>query len=165
MSLIPALMGWPMVMLAAILLAAGVGYDNRVLAGVGAVLVTPFLLYLAATPRFAGWALVPLVLNPAATFVVEKRRALAAILLVPGWLSSRWSRCSWREHNARNESTDRYRRRGRGLTAHSLSRCWLHYPVRLFPDPIRWSRLRANRHPCRSLAEQGIERRQGDAGR
>ena len=76
------LLGWPAIIAAVLLGAAGIRYSRGSWLVIAAILVTPVSLYLAGTPRFAGLALLaPGLLAGAALAVRGSRVGLAWGLL------------------------------------------------------------------------------------
>ena len=82
--LLVLIFGWPAVLLALVLSAAGILRRKPKWLAVGSVIVIPFFAYLAATPRFRWIALAsPLLLLGASIAVHRSRFGLAWALFVP----------------------------------------------------------------------------------
>ena len=78
------LLGWPAVAASVVLLAVGIAKTRWQYFALATVTALPFLLYLAATPRFSFIASAAGVCCLAATFSASKRRTtLAAVLFLP----------------------------------------------------------------------------------
>jgi hypothetical protein len=89
----PVLLGWPAILAALVLSAAGIVRRKPVWLAIAALLALPVFLYLAANP-FPGWPalLVPLALAGAGFAVRRQHIAAAWLLLGPlvgisGWLA------------------------------------------------------------------------------
>jgi hypothetical protein len=84
MPLVAVIFGWPAVIVSVLLTLAGIAATRWSLVLAGAVLGTPFLLYLFLTPRFRLVALLVAVLYFASAGAVAHRsRAIALALTAP----------------------------------------------------------------------------------
>ncbi len=72
------LMGWPAVVASVIVLAGGLLRKRPALVALGAMLSLPFFLYVAGTPRFGVLAIIPVVLEFVAAWVLWRKRPLLA---------------------------------------------------------------------------------------
>lgn len=76
--------GWPAVIAALAAYAAAIIMNRPWPAFLGAVIATPFCLYVSATPRFGGLGLVVLGLNFLSVWASRRHQPIiAAVLLVP----------------------------------------------------------------------------------
>jgi hypothetical protein len=88
------LLGWPAIAAAVTLSAAGIRYARWHWLVIAAILVTPVSLYLAGTPRFAGFALLAPGLLAGAALAVRASRVglawglLAAVAGFFAWLAA-----------------------------------------------------------------------------
>jgi hypothetical protein len=81
------LMGWPAIAASILIVALGLLSKRPWVVIAGALLGVPFFFYLAATPRFRGAALVPVVLQAiAGVSFVRRKPAVAAALCAPAVL-------------------------------------------------------------------------------
>ena len=84
MPFVAVIFGWPAVIVSVLLTLAGIGATRWGFVLAGAVLGTPFLLYLFLTPRFQWVALLVAVLYFASAGAVAHRgRAIALALTAP----------------------------------------------------------------------------------
>ncbi len=92
-TLWPALLGWPLILVSLALSVIGLVRGKSVWLVIAAIVVVPISLYLAATPRFMGIALVfPVLLLGASIAIRRSLPWLAWSLFVPfvgffGWLA------------------------------------------------------------------------------
>jgi len=84
MTIVEMICGWPAVLASTLLTVAGITWRSAMMARAGAVLATPFMIYLFFTPRFRLIALPVLFAHYATAYALRRdRRVVAAALLTP----------------------------------------------------------------------------------
>ena len=84
MSIVEVICGWPAVFASTSLTVAGITRRSAVMARAGAVIATPFMIFLFFTPRFRLIALPVLVAHYVTAYALRRdRRVVAAALSAP----------------------------------------------------------------------------------
>ena len=82
---------WPFTIISLLLSIIAIGMQKRKILYISSILILPMSLYLAATPRFAGWGIIfPLLYVGAEIALKKKIRWLAILIVVPIFLFFSW---------------------------------------------------------------------------